>query len=319
MARKRFITLGLLICPWFLQSKAKEVDTTYFDSIRNYEYQLEGLSHRIINGADQNERATSCYYFVQTLKKALAVPGSFNYNFTLINTVSILKPDDEKFRLFTWNLLLDSSRFMYFGAIQMNNSDSLILHGLYDSSDYIKDVDYSTVDCRHWVGALYYQIYHYSYKKKDYYLLFGWDGDNEFINKKIVDVLAFDESNTPYFGLPIFEDEVDDYKSRMIFTFAERATIPCRYDKEKNHIVFENLSPQNEMLKGRYQYYLPDGTYSYMSFVKGFWQLQNRELFDDEAEHTFDLRPPNGTEGKDYQKKKKGFFSFLKRKKKEAF
>ncbi|MFT5512630.1 MAG: hypothetical protein ACI8SE_001028, partial [Bacteroidia bacterium] len=90
MSKTSFL-LGLLFVVAF-SCNAAEKDTTYRDSIRNIEYQLEGLSHNIINGTDVNERITSCYYFVQTLKKALQVPTSFNYDFTLLKTVSILKP-----------------------------------------------------------------------------------------------------------------------------------------------------------------------------------------------------------------------------------
>ncbi len=302
-------------------SSASDKDTTktaYQDSIRNIEYQLEGLSHNIINGDDVSERITSCYYFVQTLKKALQVPTSFDYEFTLLKTVSILKPSDEAFRLFTWNLLLDSGKYMYFGAIQMNRADSLVLYGLYDSSDNIRDAEFKTLDNRHWMGALYYQIHDYTYKGKRHYLLFGWDGEDEFVNKKLIDVLYFDENNRPKFGLPIFEDDEDEYKSRMIHTFANQAAIICRYNPEENTIVFDHLEPFNPLQKGMYQYYVPDGTYDYMEFVKGFWQRKEL-LFQELDENQHDLRKTNDIQNpeqpKDFKKKRKK----RKRKNKKAF
>ena len=88
--------------------KVSSSDSTYIDSIQNYEYQLEGLSYNIINGSDKVERITSCYYFIETLKTALQIPNSFDYEFDLLKTVSTITPDDNKFRVFTWNLLLDS-------------------------------------------------------------------------------------------------------------------------------------------------------------------------------------------------------------------
>ncbi|MFT5953154.1 MAG: hypothetical protein ACI9AU_001884, partial [Bacteroidia bacterium] len=164
------ITLSFLCLITFGQrAKVKPGDSTYIDSIRNYEYQLEGLSYNIINSKDKVERITSCYYYIQTLKKALSIPNSFDYDFKTIKTVSTIRSEDEKFRVFTWNLLLDSGKYMYFGAIQMNNSDSLELFGLYDSSDYNRDVHYAEFDNRHWMGALIYQVHHYKWKKKDYY------------------------------------------------------------------------------------------------------------------------------------------------------
>jgi hypothetical protein len=309
MAKNFLIVLGLFFCTQL--AVAAEQDTTYRDSIRNIEYQLEGLSHNIINGNDINERVTSCYYFVQTLKKALQVPTSFDYEFTLLKTVSILKPKDEAFRLFTWNLLLDSGRYMYFGAIQMHNEDSLVLYGLYDSSDKVRDAEFQTVDTRHWIGALYYQIHDYKYKGESRYLLFGWDGEDHLVNKKIIDVMYFDENNVPMFGLPIFEDEEDEYKYRMIHTFADQATISCRYNEKDNNIVFNHLSPFHPLQEGMYQYYVPDGTYDYLEFNKGFWQRKEL-LFKELDGSKHDLRkmndiqdPEDPKEFKKQQKKKR--------------
>lgn len=304
---KTCLVFGLLFFGAF-SSNAAEKDTSYRDSIRNIEYQLEGLSHNIINGRDVNERITSCYYFVQSLKKALQVPTSFSYDFTLLKTVSILKPKDEAFRLFTWNLLLDSGKYMYFGAIQMNNTDSLVLYGLYDSSDNVRDAEFKTVDNRHWIGSLCYQIHDYTYKGKKRYLLFGWDGEDSKVNKKIIDVLYFDEDNKPKFGLPIFEDAEDEYKHRLILTFADQATITCRYIEKENQIVFNHLVPFHPLQKGMYEYYVPDGTYDYLDFVKGFWQRKEL-LFQDLDDNQHDLRKTNDVQEpedpKDFKRKKK--------------
>ncbi|MFT5725064.1 MAG: hypothetical protein ACI9JN_002187 [Bacteroidia bacterium] len=316
MNKKYILSFFLLFVA--LGSSASEKDTSYQDSIRNIEFQLEGLSHNIINGVDVQERVTSCYYFVQTLKKALQVPTSFDYDFTLLKTVSILKPKDEAFRIFTWNLLLDSGRYMYFGALQMNNDDSLVLYGLYDSSDNVRDPEFQTVDNRHWMGALYYQIHDYKYKGKMHYILFGWDGEDHLVNKKIIDVLYFDEDNKPMFGLPIFVNQEDEYKYRIIHTFADQATIISRYNAEENSIVFNHLTPFHPMQKGMFQYYVPDGTYDYMEFSKGFW-LRKDLLFKGLDEHKHDLRKTNDVQEpeapKDFKKQKKK----AKRKNRKAF
>ena len=265
----RFLLLLLLLFSG-INTKAAKTDSLYYDSIRNIEYQLEGLSYNIINGEDKATRITSCYYFINTLKKALMVPTSFNYEFTLLKTVSILKPEDKKFRIFTWNLLLDSGRYMYFGAIQMNNDDKLVLFGLYDSSRFTSNQQYEMLDNRHWIGALYYQIHEYKYKKQKYYLLLGWDGEDEYINKKVIDVLHFDEKGNPHFGAPIFDVD-GDIQSRVVFKFSEHTAMLLRYEKKDNIIVFANMVPINPMFKGKYEHYVPDGTYDYFKFYKGFW------------------------------------------------
>lgn len=267
---------------------SQSLDSSYKDSIRNYEYQLEGLSYNIINGQDVQERITSCYYFIQTLKEALKVPTSYDYEFTSLKTISMLKPADDRFRLFTWNLLLDSGKYMYFGAMQMHNTDSLILYGLYDSSEYNKDVIYGEFDNRHWMGALYYQVHHYKWKRNDYYLLFGWDGQDAKTNRKIIDVLWFDEKNKPMFGKEIFNFE-GDVQARIIFDFSDNAAMLCRYDENEKAIVYANLVPINPMLKGRYENYVPDGTYDYLRFEKGSWR-RKKELFKDRGDASNELQ-----------------------------
>jgi hypothetical protein len=286
----RIIFSFIIFCTFFSsfaqRGKSAALDSMYADSIRNYEYQLEGLSYNIINGTDKVERITSCYYFIQTLKEALKVPGSFDYDFNTLRTVSAIRPEDGKFRIFTWNLLLDSGKYMYFGAIQMNNEDSLVLHGLYDSSDYNRDITYAQFDNRHWMGALIYQIHHYKWKKKDYYITFGWDGQDAKTNRKIIDVLWFDEENKPHFGEEIFNLE-GDLVSRLIFNFSDRTSMTCRYDEEEQAIVFAHLVPLNPLMVGKYENYVPDGTYDMLKFEKGTWRRYEMKL---DPKHSNDLR-----------------------------
>ena len=288
--------LGLFFTTLFLSTfssfgqrlKVGKSDSTYIDSIRNYEYQLEGLSYNIINGSDKVERITSCYYFIETLKNTLQIPNSFDYEFDLLKTVSSIRSDDGTFRIFTWNLLLDSGKYMYFGAIQMNNPDSLELYGLYDSSDYNKDIFYGQFDNRHWMGALVYQVHHYRWKKQDYYITLGWDGQDDKTNRKIIDVLWFNEEGQPNFGEEIFDFD-GDLQSRIIFDFNDRAAMLCRYDDFEDAIVFSNLVPINPMMKGIYQNYVPDGTYDYLKFEKGIWR-RYKMIFDDRKKNGTNLR-----------------------------
>jgi hypothetical protein len=284
-----FIAVSFLCLFTFGQrAKVKADDSTYIDSIRNYEYQLEGLSYNILNAKDKVERITSCYYYIQTLKKALSIPNSFDYDFNTIQTVSAIRSEDEKFRIFTWNLLLDSGKYMYFGAIQMNNSDSLELYGLYDSSEYNRDIIYGQFDNRHWMGALIYQMHHYVHKRKDYYITFGWDGQDAKTTRKIIDVLWFDEEGKPNFGEEIFDFD-GDLQSRIIFDFNDRAAMTMRYDKNEQAILFANLVPINPMMVGIYENYVPDGTYDFLKLEKGIWR-RYKMAFDDRRKNSNDLR-----------------------------
>lgn len=98
----------------------------------------------------------------------------------------------------------------------------------------------------------------------------GWDGEDAKVNRKIIEILWFDDNGNPQFGQPVF-DNGGNIQSRMVFTFAEEATMLLRYEKDKNVIVLANTVPPNPYLKGKFQYYLPDGSYDFFKFEKGFW------------------------------------------------
>ena len=54
-----------------------------------------------------------------------------------------------------------------------------------------------------WIGALYYQLVTIKRGKRNYYVLFGWDGNNDRSNKKIAEVLSISRGLT--FGAPILK------------------------------------------------------------------------------------------------------------------
>jgi hypothetical protein len=136
------------------------------------------------------------------------------------------------------------------------------------------------------MGALYYQIHHYVWKKKDYYLTFGWDGQDDKTNRKIIDVLWFDENNRPHFGNEIFNLD-GDLVSRLIFDFSDNTSMLCRYDSDLDAVVFAHLVPLNPLLVGRYENYVPDGTYDMLKFEKGTWRRYEMKL---DPKHAGDLR-----------------------------
>ena len=53
---------------------------------------------------------------------------------------------------------------------------------------------------QHWYGCLYYGIHAFSKRKDTWYVLFGYDFNNKFSHKKLLDVLTFDRKGKPSFG-----------------------------------------------------------------------------------------------------------------------
>lgn len=271
------------------------------DSLKFYERRLISLSESIITAREMSQRYTSTYHFARTLISALKIPNSFDYPFDSVKKyISIITPPDKKFRIFTWSLkwgkdsLVTADSFEFYGAIQMNNKDRLELYGLYDNSGKIGKAEYSELSNRNWYGALYYQMTTVKYRRKKYYTLLGWDGHSMASNRKVIDVLTFDEMGKPRFGAPIFDmDDKKPPKYRIVFEFRDDAVMTLRYIKKKRLIAFEHLIPPSPKAVGLYEEYLPDGSYDYFKFKKGKWRKKEK-LFDNVKNIPMDAFSPFG-------------------------
>ena len=227
------------------------------------------------------ERQAASHDIIRTLKTALTKKNSFYYDFANISSISIVKPEDERFRIFTWQFTFNNNTYRYFGALQKNNED-LELYPLVDYSVVMEDVDRMVTDNERWIGALYYDIVKVSDGKTDYYTVFGYDGNNAFSTKKIADVLWFTELGEIRFGAPIFiapetENEKKEKKEedaplfRYILEFKKGVSAGINYSHEHNKIIFDHLIPVDDASKGMYFNYVPDGSYHGFEWVNDQW------------------------------------------------
>lgn len=265
--------------------------TSLADSLASMEIQMMGLGQEMINSPAEDTRIITCYQLVKLLVKAFRTDSSFYYPFDSLKTISILKDPEHMFRLFSWNLRLDNGYYRYFGVIQINkdyfDKNKIPYERTYfplrDRSDSAAVPDDSIFDSEHWYGCLYYEMIPVKVKKKVYYTLLGWDGSDVRSNKKIIDVLTWDEGK-PIFGGPIFklkstQDEII-IKNRLVFEFNNAANMLLRYLPKQKIIVYDNLVPPNPSADGKKETYVPDGSYDYLIFSKkGYWE-KGEKLFD---------------------------------------
>jgi len=204
----------------------------------------------------------------------LQIDESFNNKFDNLKHIGKVISNDNLCRLITWNIKYSNGSFKYFGFVQFNNikKNKIQTFNLCDLSDSIKQPEIASLSYNNWYGVLYYNIYNYKYKNKNFYILFGWDGNNYYTNKKIIDILTFNNNGKPIFGKPVFKIENKIYK-RLIFEFSIKATMTCNYNSSINAIVFDHLSPENKSKKGLYQFYGPDGTFDGLKLEKDKWVL----------------------------------------------
>lgn len=292
-AGMRYSFLWLIL--FSIAAKAQVKDSLARDTLSDLQIRMMGLGEHMILSESENERLTSGYHFIKHMNYALRVGGSYDFKFDSLKSVSIIYSPDNTFRIITWNLVLNEGRFHYYGVIQLNPEyakkikDTANLRPFYPlidrSSKFVNVLD-TTVDHNFWWGATYYKIIPVTYKKQTYYTLLGWNGNTAISNKKVVESLYF-ENNIPKFGAPIFDLDYSKPIKRMVFEFANNATMTLRYEEKKKYLIYESVVPPRPQDKGHPETYLPDGSYDYLIFNKktGVWKKQKDMLRD------FDIAP----------------------------
>jgi hypothetical protein len=205
-------------------------------------------------------------------KNTLDIDRSIEYPFDSLKHVGKLPSADKKIRLITWNLRFKDGTFKYYGFVQYNNvkKDKVITFPLIDKSDSIVNPTDVVLSYYNWFGALYYQVHEYTDKGKTFYVLFGWDGNNYYTNKKIIEILSFNKNGKPVFGKSVFKTE-NKLKKRVIFEHALKTSMTCKFNESVDAIVFDHLSPLKKSQTGDYQFYGPDGSYDGFRLEKGKW------------------------------------------------
>lgn len=264
-----------MLCPLLMTGQDVE-------QFRKHEEELAALSDKIVNDSIENERAKACFDFIPKLVEALKLKNSFDYPFDSLKTISIQYPKDRSFRIFTWQLHRDNGAYRFYGAIQMNSKE-LELFPLFDYSDSLFNPVNEVLTPDTWLGCLYYNIYEVKVKRKKYYTLFGWDGNDLWSTKKVMDILHF-EDGKPVFGAPIIEftdegeddaegDDKETYtQNRFIIEYRADVAAMLNYVEQEKMIIYDHLISPDEKTEDLSFTYVPDGTYEGFKFEDGKWQ-----------------------------------------------
>ena len=233
----------------------------------------------------------------QLFKIVLADEASFNYQYKTIDKVSIITSDDKKLRLYTWVLpAKDGSTYKYNGFAQFKKSNKHAIRFFKFTEKTLADNELAEKEKTtntDWYGAVYYKIIDTGKKKKRYYTLLGWHGNNLKTTTKIIDVL---QPRTKYlsFGKPVFKGN-EGTLSRVIFEYNFRVSMLLRYQIKKNRIVFDNISPNDSNFKGNYANYGPDLSVNAYNYKKGKWYFEKdvdaRNDFKDSGKTPTNIKP----------------------------
>lgn len=275
--KRGFLFLLLIVNTLFLSATERKDS----NSVRSHESELAKICQKLYHtrGLTDADKEKLNGEMLQTLETALNEPGSFeNYQFdSLRKDIGVLLSPDEHFRIIHWNIPKSDGTHDYYGFIQSyykapgKKSQRVVqLYPLLDKSSEIRNAENFVGDNKKWFGALYYKIILKKTKSKTYYTLLGWDGNDKFTQKKIIDVLTFDNQGIPHFGADIFNFP-KKYPKRVIFEYSATCTVSLKYNSKKDSIIFDHLAPTQPQLEGQFQYYCGDMSYDGLGFRKGKW------------------------------------------------
>lgn len=242
--------------------------------LQKKEDSLKIFANQILYGRNVNDRFVADSQFTRTFVRALQVKNSFYYPFDSLVSIAKVIPPDSSFKIFTWQLKINEDVVRQHGAIQMKTADgSLKLFPLIDKTDVIKNLQDTITSNQAWIGALYYKIIEEKAFGKSFYTLLGFDDNNMNSDRKIIEVLTFNNGK-PVFGGSFFSfpNSSNHPKSmaRYIMEYKKNASPKLSLDKDMNIIIFEHLVSETGESQKKYTY-IPDGDYEGLKWKDGKW------------------------------------------------
>jgi hypothetical protein len=208
--------------------------------------------------------------FVDYFSEVLELEGSFEYPFDSLKNIGRLRSTDGKIRIINWNLPLTAGHHKYFGFVQVKQIEQVKLFPLVDRRSEISNPQMEINGPEKWFGALYYHIETNTNKGKTFYTLLGFDFNNLFTSRRVIEVMSLSDTGDPVMGAPIFNIKKQTI-NRVIFEHSARVKMLLRFDEALGMIVFDHLSPSRSDLTGNYQFYGPDFSYDGFRFEEGTW------------------------------------------------
>jgi len=268
--------LCLFLISFFLISNCSfaQISSSEKKALQKKEDSLQTLSLQIIQGRTDAERFAADSQFTKMFVRALKVKNSFYYPFDSLLTISKLVPEDSSFKIFTWQMVVNDYVTRQHGAIQMRTEDgSLKLFPLIDKSSVTVNEEDTVGDNFGWMGAVYYKLIEKHAFGKSYYTLLGYDENNINSNKKVIEILTFNDGQ-PIFGGSYFSFQdnsvIKKYRARYIMEYKKSASPRLTYDPDQDMIIYEHLISESGEPQKKYTY-IPDGDYEGLAWKDGKW------------------------------------------------
>jgi hypothetical protein len=247
-----YLFLLFLVCPFLIIAQSSHEDS-------NPEA-LFFFADVMVNADNPTHRIYAASRFESLFIEELEAENSFHSKFDSLKWVSIITPPDSSFRLFSWQLMKSLEIVQYYAILQKADG-SLIRFS--DNRPFLNGAELSQYSNEQWYGALYYGIFPFKIGKKAAWVLLGFDSNNPSTNRKIADVLMF-EDETAILGAPVFSKKIsggEEIKHRIILEYADGAAGRIQFDRERKMIVFDHLITIFSEGPGKGAIPVPDGSY----------------------------------------------------------
>lgn len=243
-------------------------------SRQNVRDSLNSMFKNILIEKDDERKLEINSNIIGLLREILPVEEYFIQPVDSVKNIGVLKSNDKKLVIYTWNLPFNDGTHKYYGFIQYLSKDKKqpLVFELTDQSDEIKNPELQVLSNSNWYGSLIYKIVEIKHNRNIYYVLLSSDLNDLLTKKKIIDVLYFNNKDLPVFGARMFQNKPQN--TRIIFEYNARANMALTYDETMKMIIFDHLSPSKPSLTGVYEFYGPDFSYDGYKFEKGIWVLQ---------------------------------------------
>lgn len=246
----------------------------YFASGDSLLSRVISLQQYVFYSKNPQIRTDSHKVFLELMKYITSSKYAYDFPYQELKDISTLENPEKTFKLITWNFILKDKTHAFFGFLIVKNKnkktgmEELHTYFLRDVSNQIKNPESYTGSPDKWYGMLYYKLI----PCEDYWILFGWDGNDGITQKKYIDVLWF-RNEVPVFGKDIFKIPRKSPR-RIQFEYSADVTMSLRYLSEKKMIVYSHNSPFKDDVdvNGLYQYYGPDGSFDGFYYHKNKWK-----------------------------------------------
>lgn len=136
--------------------------------LRKEERELAAMARTLLNDDNTDHKLEVNKEFITRLSTLLAKPETYHYPFDSLVTLSILRPADDSFRMFTWYVADGNSSAFYsnvahyhYGLIQRKHTtaagkEMIVVIPLMELEAIPKGFESIVTDNYNWMGALYY-------------------------------------------------------------------------------------------------------------------------------------------------------------------